>query len=61
MGQKTLISPSNHGGGWTLGDLEGEDIACRSTCVKASVVVVSVDYRLYEFEQASPLSHSLTF
>ncbi|OAL44228.1 alpha/beta hydrolase fold-3 domain protein [Pyrenochaeta sp. DS3sAY3a] len=35
-----------HGGGWTLGDLDGEDIVCRATCAKNSVVVVSVDYRL---------------
>ncbi|CEJ82339.1 hypothetical protein VHEMI02410 [[Torrubiella] hemipterigena] len=35
-----------HGGGWTLGDLDGEDSACRSVCVGANVVVVSVDYRL---------------
>ncbi|KAH6972188.1 Alpha/Beta hydrolase protein [Ilyonectria sp. MPI-CAGE-AT-0026] len=35
-----------HGGGWTLGDLEGEDIACRAMCVNGGVVVVSVDYRL---------------
>ncbi|KAL4805234.1 alpha/beta hydrolase fold-3 domain protein [Aspergillus unguis] len=35
-----------HGGGWTLGDLEGEDGTCRAMCVQCSVVVVSVDYRL---------------
>ncbi|OAG43887.1 hypothetical protein AYO21_01739 [Fonsecaea monophora] len=35
-----------HGGGWTLGDLEGEDLTCRAMCVRAGVVVVSVDYRL---------------
>lgn len=37
---------SVHGGGWTLGDLEGEDMTCRAMCVTADVVVVSVDYRL---------------
>ncbi|KAF5004442.1 hypothetical protein FDECE_9080 [Fusarium decemcellulare] len=35
-----------HGGGWTLGDLEGEDITCRAVCVYSDTVVVSVDYRL---------------
>ncbi|VUC25599.1 unnamed protein product [Clonostachys rosea] len=35
-----------HGGGWTLGDLEGEDIACRAICAACQLVVVSIDYRL---------------
>ncbi|KAH7141877.1 alpha/beta hydrolase fold-domain-containing protein [Dactylonectria macrodidyma] len=35
-----------HGGGWTLGDLEGEDIACRAICAVAKVIVVAMDYRL---------------
>ncbi|ETS84354.1 hypothetical protein PFICI_02379 [Pestalotiopsis fici W106-1] len=35
-----------HGGGWTLGDLEGEDLSCRSMCLHADCVVVSMDYRL---------------
>ncbi|KAL6240262.1 hypothetical protein RBB50_012828 [Rhinocladiella similis] len=35
-----------HGGGWTLGDLDGEDGTCRWMCTQAEVVVVSVDYRL---------------
>lgn len=35
-----------HGGGWTLGDLDGEDHPCRQICTQASVVVVSIDYRL---------------
>ncbi|KAI8297922.1 Versiconal hemiacetal acetate esterase [Colletotrichum sp. SAR11_240] len=35
-----------HGGGWTLGDLEGEDIACKAICEYTKVVVVSMDYRL---------------
>jgi len=34
-----------HGGGWVLGDLESHDDVCRSLCHRASVVVVSVDYR----------------
>ncbi|GKT40259.1 AB hydrolase superfamily protein [Colletotrichum spaethianum] len=35
-----------HGGGWGLGDLETESHICRHICVKASVIVVDVDYRL---------------
>lgn len=35
-----------HGGGWGLGDLETEAHVCRHLCVKASVVVVDVGYRL---------------
>ncbi|PYH70542.1 alpha/beta hydrolase [Aspergillus vadensis CBS 113365] len=35
-----------HGGGWALGDLEGEDNICRVLCVQAMLNVVSVDYRL---------------
>jgi acetyl esterase len=35
-----------HGGGWTLGDLDTHDVLCRSLCVQADVVVVSVDYRM---------------
>lgn len=32
--------------GWGLGDLETESHICRHICVRASVVVVDVDYRL---------------
>ena len=35
-----------HGGGWTIGDLDTHDVLCRSLCLQAEVVVVSVDYRL---------------
>lgn len=35
-----------HGGGWTIGDLDTHDHPCRTLCQEASVVVVSVDYRL---------------
>lgn len=37
---------SVHGGGWTLGDLEGDDAICRDLCAKVGIVVASVDYRL---------------
>jgi versiconal hemiacetal acetate esterase len=35
-----------HGGGWVLGDLDGEDGCCRSVAKDAGVILVSVDYRL---------------
>ncbi|OJJ73399.1 hypothetical protein ASPBRDRAFT_53606 [Aspergillus brasiliensis CBS 101740] len=35
-----------HGGGWAMGDLEGEDSICRTLCVQAMLSIVSVDYRL---------------
>ncbi|KAH7161011.1 Alpha/Beta hydrolase protein [Dactylonectria macrodidyma] len=34
-----------HGGGWTVGDLDSEDAACRTMCKSTGTVVVSVDYR----------------
>jgi acetyl esterase/lipase len=34
-----------HGGGWVLGDQASDDPLCRDICVRADVVVVSVDYR----------------
>ncbi|KAJ5669904.1 uncharacterized protein N7477_005267 [Penicillium maclennaniae] len=35
-----------HGGGFALGDLDGEDKTCRFLCTKAAMVIVSVDYSL---------------
>ena len=35
-----------HGGGWILGDLDGEDGVCRDFCADLDCVLVSVDYRL---------------
>ncbi|GAA3129271.1 alpha/beta hydrolase [Streptosporangium carneum] len=35
-----------HGGGWTIGSLDENEVACRAACVGANAVVVSVDYRL---------------
>ena len=35
-----------HGGGWAMGDLDGEDIQVRIISKDAGVVIVSVDYRL---------------
>ncbi len=34
-----------HGGGWVFGGAESDDPLCRDLCVRADVVVVSVDYR----------------
>ncbi|MGI5290234.1 alpha/beta hydrolase [Nonomuraea polychroma] len=35
-----------HGGGWTIGTLDGVETLCRTLSEKAHCVVVSVDYRL---------------
>src|SRR5882672_12700431 len=35
-----------HGGGWTIGDLDTHDVACRELCNRARCAVISVDYRL---------------
>jgi acetyl esterase len=35
-----------HGGGWVTGDLDTHDQVCRLLCAAASLVVVSVEYRL---------------
>ncbi|MGV9771235.1 alpha/beta hydrolase [Streptosporangium sp. NPDC003464] len=35
-----------HGGGWTIGCLDENEVACRAVCAGAEAVVVSVDYRL---------------
>jgi versiconal hemiacetal acetate esterase len=35
-----------HGGGWAMGDLDGEDPQLRTVAKDAGIVIVSVDYRL---------------
>ena len=35
-----------HGGGFVIGSLEGDDLACRYFCARSGCAVVSVDYRL---------------
>lgn len=35
-----------HGGGWTIGSLDENEVSCRAVCAEATAVVVSVDYRL---------------
>jgi len=34
-----------HGGGWVLGSADSDDPLCRDLCVRADVLIVSVDYR----------------
>ena len=35
-----------HGGGWAMGDLDGEDYELREICRDTGLVIVSTDYRL---------------
>lgn len=35
-----------HGGGWVLGDLDGNDWTCSTVAARTGALVVSVDYRL---------------
>lgn len=35
-----------HGGGWAMGDLNGEDFECREICRDTGLVIVSTEYRL---------------
>ena len=35
-----------HGGGWAMGDLDGDDAFCRSICKGGGVVLVSIEYGL---------------
>ncbi len=35
-----------HGGGWVIGDLDTEDVACRVISNSTDSVIVSIDYRL---------------
>jgi acetyl esterase len=35
-----------HGGGWTIGSLEGYDLPCRFFCARTGCALVAVDYRL---------------
>ena len=35
-----------HGGGWTIGDLDGYDVLCRQIADESGMAVISVDYRL---------------
>jgi cation diffusion facilitator CzcD-associated flavoprotein CzcO/acetyl esterase/lipase len=34
-----------HGGGWVLGNLDGDDPMCRDLCVRSDAIIVSVNYR----------------
>lgn len=35
-----------HGGGYTIGSLKSHDCVCRTLCMEAQCIVISVDYRL---------------
>ncbi len=35
-----------HGGGYTIGSLKSHDGVCRTLCVEAQCIIISVDYRL---------------
>jgi acetyl esterase/lipase len=35
-----------HGGGWTIGSIEGHDLVCRALANRADCAVLSVEYRL---------------
>jgi len=45
-GKRHPVYVHAHGGGFVVGDLDMADTVCRTICRDASVVVVSVDYRL---------------
>ncbi len=47
--QRTVALPTllfMHGGGWTMGDMDGYGALCSKLCKAADLCVVSVDYRL---------------
>ena len=35
-----------HGGGWTVGSVDGSDLICRSLCARSGCILAAVDYRL---------------
>lgn len=56
-----LVVTYLHGGGWSLGDVNSHDWACRSVAVSLGAVVVSVDYRRApEFPYPTPLRDAIT-
>ncbi|GIZ42379.1 hypothetical protein CKM354_000565200 [Cercospora kikuchii] len=46
-----------HGGGWCIGDLEGEEILCKNMASKLGMTVGNVDYRLGP-ESKFPTAHN---
>ena len=50
-----------HGGGWLLGDLNGEDALCRAIAEFSPCIIVSVDYKMApEVQWPVPLQDTLT-
>ena len=45
-GERLPVLVFFHGGGWTIGDLDTHDVACREICNRARCAVIAVDYRL---------------
>lgn len=45
-GNRLPVVLQMHGGGWTLGGLEGGDQMCRQLCLSAGCVVIAIDYPL---------------
>ena len=46
LGERPPVVLYLHGGGWTLGDLEGYDEQCRAVAATVGAVVVALEYRL---------------
>ncbi len=46
LGDRAPVVLYLHGGGWTIGDLEGYDEQCRAVASTAGAVVVALEYRL---------------
>ncbi len=46
LGDRSPVVLYLHGGGWTIGDLEGYDEQCRAVASTSGAVVVALEYRL---------------
>jgi len=46
LGDRAPVVLYLHGGGWTIGDLEGYDEQCRAVAATSGAVVVALEYRL---------------
>jgi versiconal hemiacetal acetate esterase len=60
-GKKLPLGVYYHGGGWVLGNLDGEDAWCRYIAKNTPCILVSVDYRLApKFKHPAMLDDSIT-